>query len=278
MKMRFLTNCMWLTGLLSALSATVCAQQAVDNVAAQKVIRRTTMVGAGPTNVLDTYLSAEHFTGTGVTFLSSVERTRTDRQWSTVVQHEANVSSNKDRSGSQHQLEGAYNLYWGRLHRWELLDDRLTLQAGAVGNLSAGFIYNTSNGNNPAQARAHLFIMPTGTAAYRFSLWGLPLTARYMLSLPLCGLTFSPDYGQSYYELFSLGHYDRNAVVTTFMSAPEWRHLLTVDAQLSRRLTLSVGYLGNIQQQKVNQLRQHVQTHRFLIGVTRRFSIIPHAL
>jgi hypothetical protein len=62
------------------------------------------------------------------------------------------------------------------------------------------------------------------------------------------------------------------------VSAPEWRNLLTLDGQLSSTVTLRIGYLGNIQQSKVNNLRQHIWTHRFLIGFTKRFSIVPHGL
>ena len=245
---------------------------------AQTVITRSQMLGIGGSNVLDTYLSEERFTGFGFSFLATVERQRPERRWCTLMEHEANISSNKDRSGSQHQLEGAYNFYGGKLYSWQLLDNRLTLQAGALGNVSLGFIYNTSNGNNPAQARAHLNLMPTGVATYRFRLFNRQMAARYELALPLAGIQFSPNYGQSYYEIFNRGNYDHNVVVTTFVSAPEWRQLLTLDAELSRRVTLRIGYLGNIQQSKVNNLRQHIWTHRFLIGITKRFSITPHAL
>ena len=37
--------------------------------AQEKVITRSTMIGIGGTNMLDTYLSMEHFTGLGFTFL-----------------------------------------------------------------------------------------------------------------------------------------------------------------------------------------------------------------
>ena len=256
------------TALLS--SALTCWTPVV----AQPVITRSTMVGIGSTSVLDTYLSDEHFKGTGVSFLATVERQREDSRWSTVMEHEANLSSTHDEADKRSELEGAYNFYLGRLCGWQLLDGRLTLQAGALGNVSLGFIYNMSNSNNPAQARAHLSLMPAGIVAYRFSLLGKPLTVRYELSLPLAGIQFSPNYGQSYYEIFSRGNYDHNIVPTTLLSAPEWRQMVTLDARLARRFTLRIGYLGNIQQSKVNSLRQHIWTHRLLIGVTKQFSIV----
>ena len=233
------------------------------------------MVGFGGTNILDTYLSDEHFRGPGVSFLATMEYQKPMRHWSTLMEHEANFSSAKDRSGNKREFEGAYNFYCGRVRSWQLADGRLTLQAGVVGNLSLGFIYHTSNSNNPAQGRLHLNVMPTGVATYRFSLFGKPFTARYELNLPLCGIRFSPNYGQSYYEIFNRGNYDHNVVPTTFVSAPEWRNLLTVDARLTHRFTLRIGYLANIQQSRVNGLRQHIWSHRFLIGFTRTFTVFP---
>lgn len=243
-----------------------------------KIITRSTMIGIGRTNILDTYLSAEHFKGNGVSFLSTVERQREGHRWSTIIEHEANLSTVDDRANSKKELEGAYNFYWGKLYSWHLFGQRLKLQAGGVVNASAGFIYNTSNSNNPAQARLHLNLMPTGVASYHFTLFNRKMVARYELSLPLAGIRFSPNYGQSYYEIFSRGDYDHNVVPTTFVSAPEWRQMLTIDANIAKKITLRIGYLGNMQQAKVNDLRQHVYTHRLLIGITKRFSIIPHAL
>ena len=241
---------------------------------AQKLITSSRMLGLGGTRILDTYLSQEHFSGMGLSFLATSERQCPNCHWSTLMEHEANLSSVKDRADSKQELEGAYNFYWGQLYGFNLMNGRLKLQGGGLVNASLGFIYNTSNSNNPAQARAHLNLMPTGVASYRFSLFRKPVMARYELSLPLAGVMFSPNYGQSYYEIFSRGNYDHNVVPTTFISSPEWRQMLTFDTQLSSKFILRIGYLGNMQQAKVNNLRQHVYTHRLIIGITRRFSIV----
>ena len=149
---------------------------------------------------------------------------------------------------------------------------KLRLQAGALGNLGLGFIYNTrNNSNNPAQGRFSLNVMPSGVATYRFPFLKRNWAVRYELDVPLAGVMFSPNYGQSYYEAFVLDHSDHNVVFAHFANMPSMRHLLTLDVPIRRdsRTTLRIGYAGQFMQSTFNNLRYHSYTHSFMIGLTQ---------
>ena len=260
-------------------------------------------IGFGSTDILDTYLSQEKFKGDGMTFLSLSERRGVNiietqdgdgkpliipRRWSTIVQNHEHLSLAEDRDENKSMMEGSYNLFVGRYRSFiGAPSEKFHVQAGALANATLGFLYNTRNGNNPAQARIGLQLMPSAVGTWHFrlfrgkSLGGCSLSStriysetgkaslRYELDMPLVGVAFSPNYGQSYYEIFAKDNYDHNVVPTTFVSAPTFRQQLTLSCCVRRRLILQLGYLGDYQQLQVNNLKQHVYAHRLMIGVAK---------
>lgn len=227
------------------------------------------MIGLGPSRILDTYISQEKFSGIGFTYLYIYEGKKPERFWQNTFEHEIDLSKSDDRGDNTSMLEGNYNFYWGRYRQWMLLDNRLKLQAGGLANGNLGFLYDMTTSNNPGQVRLALNIMPSGIATYWFAIGQQRFSLRYELNLPLVGIMFSPNFGQSYYEIFSRGDYDHNIVPTTFVSAPTFRQILTLDWQATPKWAFRIGYLGNYQQAAVNNLKQHIYSHRVLLGISR---------
>lgn len=245
----------------------------------QKVITTTKSVGIGYNSMQDTYLSPEHYGGMELRYVSHTLRENgrspfTGKQgngdWTRLIINEGFVSQGKSRSGNGSTIGGTYHFQYGILHRKHLFEDRLVLQGGSALEFLGGFLYNTRNGNNPAQVRAMINLGVVAHADYAVGK-NRRMHIIYEPSVPLLGLAFSPNYGQSYYEI-GQGSYDRNAVPTTVFCMPSLRHSLTCNFSVAG-LDISAGYLGDYRQQSVNGLKQHVYSHNIIIGVVKKLKL-----
>lgn len=248
--------------------------QAQDTLYNNKVISNAQMLGIGTANVLDTYLSQEKYNGTELRYISHTVRENGSKVSRELI-HQAQLIYTHNRRDNNNELGGYYNFQYNWqyvINKWTIGNGDLRLKAGGGIDTRLGFLYNTSNANNPAQAYGQLNIAPNVTADYHFHLWEKPFCLRYGLQIPLIGLAFSPNYGQSYYEIFTQGNYDHNLVFTTPINAPSLRQMVTIDFTL-HHTTFRLGYLGDYQQAKMNGLRQHTWSNLFVLGIVRTFSI-----
>ena len=257
--------------LFSLVSLSASAQ--TDTLIGRKVITNARMISLGAIEILDTYLSPEKYTGTELRYISHTIRRHEECKWSQMIVHQGSIAQAGNRSGIGSEIAGRYQFSYGWHLNWQPIADRLQLKAGGMIDADLGFIYNTRNGNNPAQALAALNLTPSVAACYRLMIKRRAIDVSLEAEIPLIGLRFSPNYGQSYYELFAKGNYDHNIVPTFIGNAPSMRHLLAVDFPLLGG-TCRIGYLGDFRQTNINHLKSHIYTHAVVIGVVKKFKFI----
>lgn len=243
-----------------------------DTVQSPKITTTVNMIGVGHTNVLDNYISQEKYRGTELRFVSMTDKINPQKRISFQRLFQVNVSLPHNRAKTGNHLVGMLNYSLGWHCNWYLLSNRLRLQAGGLADVNFGGIYNTRGGNNCGQLRAYINISPSVVATYDFKLWKHNFSVRYSADIPLCGLMFSPNYGQSYYEIFTEHKSDHNIVFTYTGNTPSLRQMLTLDFPISTA-TFRIGYLGDFQQSHVNGIKTHIWTNSVVFGIVKRFKL-----
>ena len=238
-------------------------------------VTRATLYGVGTANVFDTYLSPQAYKG--IDFRISRESLRMLRrgggdQWSRQVFFQADLGYTHNKVDNNNTLSMLANWNYG-LHRHFPLTHNLRLLAGGVADLNGGFVYNLRNGNNPAQARAYINLDASGMLLWDLRLAQRPLQLRYQLNLPLVGLMFMPEYGQSYYEIFSLGHADGVVNFTSLHNQPSLRQMVSADYPVGK-LKMRLAYIWDAQQAKVNGIKTHSYSHVFMVGFVKEFYLL----
>ena len=230
----------------------------------------STTHGVAMLNNLDTYLSGYNYRGVGYHY---------------------NHENFRDAMFGKHKLKyqtlfsgivGATELYDSKQYSLMLkqswsayqpfkLGERLQLLAGAQMQLAGGALYIPTNGNNLVSAKVNSSLAASGMAIYKIPLRTKAVTARYQIDIPLVGVAFSPAFGQSYYEIFGLGNYSNILHVTHPFNTPSWRHIVSADIPLGKkeRTTLRASYIADIYQTDINELRTHIYSHTFSVGIVK---------
>lgn len=230
--------------------------------------------GAGRANVLDTYLSPLEYTGLNLAVQHRTERMAHWGGGHVTVQslyggHAAYMKSPTD-DGKEWDAE--LTAAGGLLYNW-MSTTHWRFAAGGTVEGSGGFTYNTRGSNNPAQGRLGVSLNASALAEYRFKLWHRMATARVLADVQIAGVQFAPEYGQSYYEIFSLGHTDGIIHFTHPGNCPSARLQATLTLPVAGA-KVTLGYLADIRQSKLGGLKRHAWRNNFMIGYTRHLRLM----
>ena len=264
------------TLLLGYISPITSQEVNVDSLEMHRFVTRSLTYGIGYSNIFDEYLSPQEYKG--VDFRIARETMRLSKFNPNVsVQNvfQANISYTHNRADNNNTFAGLVNWNYG-LHYQFHLTDNFKLLAGGLANINGGFIYNLHNGNNPASARAYIDLDVSGMAIWTLMIKEKPVKLRYQLNVPLVGAMFSPHYGQSYYEIFSLGNKGGVIRFTSPHNHPSLRQMVSFDFPVGKS-QLRLSYLCDIQQAKVNKIKSHSYSHVFMVGFVKEIYRI-HAI
>lgn len=245
-----------------------------DSASRNRFITRATLYGVGFTNVFDTYLSPQEYTG--VDFRISRESMRMTKWMNNRVSlqsfFQADLGYTHNKVDNNNAFSGLANWNYG-LHYNFPITSNFKLLAGGLADINGGFVYNLRNGNNPAQARAYINLDASGMAIWDLHIKNRPLTLRYQINLPLMGVMFMPNYGQSYYEIFTLGHWNGVINFTSLYNQPSLRQMLTVDFPVGKA-KMRFAYIWDAQQSKINEIKTHTYSHVFMVGFVKEIYLL----
>lgn len=233
------------------------------------MVRTTSFYASvGDARIKDTYLSAIPYKGVDMSLgFDRFTRSRFGQhRWNTrhVLEGELAYALSDRRNTRLMSYMFSYEFSFYR--RYELKCG-LNLLAGGVSMLDAGVVYNPYNSNNPASAKAAFNLGLSAMATYRLYLKNYPVNITFTFTLPAVGVFFCPQFGASYYEMFSLGNREGWMHFGSFANYMTVINRLTLDFPVNRR-SLRIGYEGKFRSTHQNYLVYQYYSNTFVFGIT----------
>ena len=242
-----------------------------DTIIPERIVVKSSQFGVTLLNNLDTYLSNYNHKGLGLNYSHEAFRNTRTGNYHWKYQKLLNITAGYAIQGSNLQYAALIGYSWSGYHPFRVAKG-LTLLAGAQIQLEGGALYNPAGGNSPVAAKLRTALAASGMAIYRFPILRSEWIARYQIDIPLIGAMFAPEFGQSYYEIFGLGHAKNVVAFTHPGNNPSWRHMLSLDIPMRAKrhsTTLRISYIADLYQSRINDINCHIYRHTFSLGFAK---------
>ncbi len=222
---------------------------------------------AGSSRDFNTYLSPVRQTGSHFGLEATWSRAMTFDPEHFIMDFDAqfgmDFTRNRQHTSSMTGID--FSLSWDMLYRLSPLP-RLQIAAGAGLEFDAGALYLPRNSNNPVAARLSLDITLNMRADYRISIGRFPIIFTDRLSLPSLGVFFSPQYGESYYEIY-LGNHSGLAHCGWWGNHFALTNTFLIQIPVCS-IRLCAGYRVQCRSSFVNDINTRLVNHSFVLGIS----------
>lgn len=235
--------------------------QGIDSLSV-KPVNRAVMFGVGRASLLDTYLSPLQYNGVSVSLL--YDQLNGSRFFGNklLIQHRFQVEIASARNPAETSSEYSGTVSYGINGFYPMVKtSKFKVFGGGGWDMGIGGVYNVRNSNNPGSLKVATNLNLSALAFYHWK----KMTFRWQVDTPFAGVYFSPGYGQSYYEIFSLGNDAGTVILGSFHNQIGLRNYFTVDFSVGN-FTVRTGYLGNYYRTDVNNLTTKITSHQFVLG------------
>lgn len=220
----------------------------------------------GSTSVKETYLSPLTYKGTQITVFGTWSKAMPFNPENAVMEFDLDGSFCNILNAAQtsRMIGLTADFSWDMAWRKRLPKDFQVTAGGGV-DIMGGAYYLLRNSNNPVQAMANVSLMLTASASKHFTIGRLPVLVADRVKLPSLGVFFSPEYGETYFEIY-LGNHKGLAHCGWWGNNFRIDNMLSVTLDFGRTAML-LGYRLNVNTQWANNLNTKIIYNSFVIGV-----------
>lgn len=267
---------MWRIYLLGSILLLCTSWQGMSQDAPNATMTSAWTIGYGHLNLLDEYLSPLVYSGSilrgdyqSMHYLS-LKTTHVSLQWSMM-----------SSIGMVHNPAATNSIFYFSLepgvgiHYHFRPAPNLKILAGGIWNIFFANKYSFSNGNNPYSADLSTRLNASAIAQYDWHIGRLPVVLHYNVTIPLIGAMFVPQYGESYYEIFTLKQRANIIHLATPANYLAIQNALSADF-VFKSWTLRAAFYHDYDKHHANDLHFETMQTSFSIGAVVNFAVFDH--